>query len=175
MGVEDTGELASPSVLSSVLASVRLHLSRGRKPHKEAAKSKMAKIRIVLRTPNIGMNQSTGRKAPSKLPTVEIAYNDPLTRPLLAISFVIKRTAKGETRPRSVTGTAKSSMVPMSELRKILTDICAIAVIDQDRIGLDANGIMSIATAAMDVIVHRTRSDGCRSARRPPMKYPTVR
>jgi hypothetical protein len=98
-------------------------LSIGRKPHREAAKSKTPKIRIVRRTPNVGISQSTGRKAPSKLPTVEIAYNDPLIRPLLPMSFVIKRIAKGETRPRSVTGTAKSNTVPTSELRKMLTDI----------------------------------------------------
>jgi hypothetical protein len=106
------------------------------------------------------MNQSTGRKAPSKLPIVEIAYNDPLIRPLLPISFVIKRIAKGETRPRSVTGIAKSSIVPISELRNMLTDICAIAVIDQDKIGLDTNGIMRVAIAAMAVIVHKTLFDG---------------
>jgi hypothetical protein len=106
------------------------------------------------------MNQSTGRNAPSKLPIVEIAYNDPLIRPLLPMSFVIKRIAKGETKPRSVTGIAKSSMVPISELRNILTDICAIAVIDQDKIGLEANGIIRITMAAMAVIVHKTLSDG---------------
>jgi hypothetical protein len=106
------------------------------------------------------MNQNTGRKAPSRLPSVEIAYNDPLMRPLLSISFVINRTAKGETRPRSVTGIAKSSTVPISELRNMLTDTCAIAVIDQERIGLLANGRMRIVIAAMVVIVHKTRSDG---------------
>src|SRR5436190_10612687 len=137
-----------------------LCLAGGRKPHREAAKSKTPKIRTVRRTPNVGMNQNTGRKAPSRLPSVEIAYNDPLMRPLLSISFVINRTAKGETRPRSVTGIAKSSTVPISELRNMLTDTCAIAVIDQERIGLLANGRMRIVIAAMVVIVHKTRSDG---------------
>jgi hypothetical protein len=76
------------------------------------------------------------------------------------MSFIIKRVAKGETRPRSVTGIAKSRIVPMSELKNILTEICIIAVIDHERIGLDAKGIMRIAMAAMVVIVHKMRAEG---------------
>src|SRR5437879_1213347 len=143
---------------------------RGRSPQSEVAKRSTLKISNVRRTPNCGMKMNTGRNEPRILPAVEMAYSEPLIRPLAPILFVAKRMANGETRPSKVKGIAKSNNVPSNELKKVLTDTCAIAVIDNERIGWHTNGISAMASAAIAVNVHNSCGEGCRSASRPPRK-----
>src|SRR5204863_5941461 len=106
------------------------------------------------------MNQSTGTNAPSILPMVEMAYREPLTCPLCFTLLVTRRIANGETRPKSVTGTAKSKTLPKRELTKALTETWAIAFTDQERIPWLTNGISEVARAARAVIMQSTRADG---------------
>src|SRR5690349_8450084 len=136
---------------------------RGRSPQREAVKRSALKISNVRRTPNCGIKMNTGRNEPRILPTVEMAYNEPLMRPLTPILFVAKRMANGETRPSKVTGRAKSNKVPTNELKKVLTDTCAIAVIDSERMGWHTNGISATASAAATVNLHNNSGEGRRS------------
>src|SRR5579884_4323471 len=106
------------------------------------------------------MSQRTGKNAPRMLPSVEMAYREPLTRPLCFTSFVTSRMAKGETRPSSVTGTANSKIVPNSELTKTLTETCSMAVIDQVRTLWLINGSSEIESAATAVMMQRSCGDG---------------
>jgi hypothetical protein len=48
----------------------------------------------------------------------------------------------------------------MSELRKTLTEICSIAVIDQESIPLHTNGIIRIERAAIAVIAYKACACG---------------
>src|SRR2546426_3324121 len=87
----------------------------------------------------------------------------------------MRRIAKGETRPSKVTGTAKRRRVPRRELKKMLTETCDKPVIDHVRMFWPINGRIEMESAATAVIVHSTCTEGERSARRPPIKYPAVR
>jgi len=116
------------------------------------------------------MRMNTGRNEPRILPTVEMAYSEPLICPLTSILLVVRRMANGETRPSRVTGIAKSNKVPSNELKKVLTDTCAIAVIDKLRIGWQINGMSAIVSAATAVNIHNSRGEEYRSASRPPRK-----
>ncbi len=49
------------------------------------------------------------------LPTVEMAYIRPETRPALAVSSMARRIANGETVPSSVTGTANRISVTAND------------------------------------------------------------
>src|SRR5689334_15583978 len=133
---------------------------RGRKPHKEAAKSKVLKMSNVRRTPKVGMSQRTGRNDPRILPAVEMAYSDPLVRPLCPTSFVTNRIANGDTRPSKVTGTANRRIVPSRELKKILTETCASPVTDHARTLSLMNGNTAIEKAAPAVSPQSTCVDG---------------
>jgi hypothetical protein len=59
-----------------------------------------------------------------------------------------------------MTGTAKSRMLPIRELRKILTDTWAIPVIDQLSMLWLKNGMSEVERAARAVIIQNIRSDG---------------
>jgi hypothetical protein len=65
---------------------------------------------------------------------------------------------------------AKSNKVPTNELKKVLIDTCAIAVIDNERMGWHTNGISATANAATAVNAHNNCGEGYRSASRPPRK-----
>src|SRR3989441_5213762 len=133
---------------------------RGRRPHRDAAKSSVLKMSSVRRTPNVGISQSTGRNDPRILPVVEIAYNDPLVRPLCPTSLVTSRIANGDTRPSKVTGMAKRRIVPRRELKKILTETCSSPVTDQARTRSLINGSSAVESAATAVMTQRTCADG---------------
>ena len=84
-------------------------------PMRPAASKSDPKSTAACRVPANGITTSTGMYVPSKLPSVEMAYMRPLTRPASLTSRTARRMANGDRQPSKVTGMLRLRMTSRSE------------------------------------------------------------
>ena len=118
------------------------------------------------------MSSSALRKTPARLPSVEIAYRRPATRPVSSTARTLRRTAYGATQPRTSTGVAMSTSTASSDPANAPAWTLSSACTDTRRNGPAANGTAAMSAAASSTSRLIPPSVGSRSASLPPTQYP---
>ena len=155
-------------------AAIRAATGANRMPMPATAVAPMtrAKTRNVRWVPRKGIRTSEETIVPVSEPAVEIAYSRPEILPACSTSGTARRSAYGEAAPSSITGTATRTRTASSEPANAPAEIESRASTETSKKGRARNGTIASSTAAARTILQSARSDGSRSARRPPNQYP---
>ena len=118
--------------------------------------------------PSSGISQNDVRNVPAIEPAVEMAKSRPAVRPSFSIERAFKRTATGDTLPRTTLGRPKRRMVAITGFSRGPGSHSTT----RSRTQPSTNGIASTSSAPPPSRPTRRRGVGYRSAMMPPSQYP---